>query len=65
MSIAESGSPWICHVCDFKSTGTESRACSVCYKTTCATHLKKVPTYNPESGLFEIQPVCVFCAGKR
>lgn len=55
-------SPWICHVCDYRSSATESTACSVCYKTTCAAHLKHVTTFNAASGLFELQPVCIYCA---
>jgi hypothetical protein len=54
-------SPWICHVCDATATG-ESTACSVCYKTTCALHLKLLTVFNQESGLYEIAPVCVHCA---
>jgi hypothetical protein len=54
--------PWICHVCDYVSRTGESRACSVCYKTTCSAHLKQVPTFNPETRLYELQPVCVVCS---
>lgn len=61
MSSDSGDGPWICHVCDFKSTG-KSRACSVCYKTTCDTHLRHVTVYNPENGLYELQPVCLHCA---
>lgn len=53
--------PWICHVCDATSTG-ESTACSICYKTTCPLHLRRVSLYNAESGLYEVAPVCVLCA---
>ena len=53
--------PWMCHVCDLKSTGA-SKACSVCYKTTCATHLQHVTAYNSENGLYQLQPVCLHCA---
>jgi hypothetical protein len=55
------GGPWICHVCDFKSVG-ESKVCSSCYKTTCDTHLRHVTVYNPGSGLYELQPICLNCA---
>jgi hypothetical protein len=57
--------PWICHVCDFTSSASESRACAVCYKTTCPAHLKTVPTFNAETRLFELQPICVLCAITR
>jgi hypothetical protein len=56
-------SPWICHVCDYKSQTGEGVACSVCYKTTCALHLKHVSSYNPASELYELQPVCILCIG--
>lgn len=56
------GSPWICHVCDYKASCGEGIACAVCYKTTCGAHLKKTPRFNADSGLFELQPVCVVCA---
>ncbi len=52
--------PWLCHVCDLKSTGP-SKTCSVCYKTTCATHLQHVTAYNPDNGLYQLQPVCLQC----
>ncbi len=58
-------SPWICHVCDHKSQTGEGVACTVCYKTTCGLHLKHVSAYNPASGLYELQPVCIFCVGAK
>lgn len=54
-------SPWMCHICDVTSH-SESTACSVCFKTTCAMHLKHVTTLNRESGLYELQPICLNCA---
>jgi len=62
--MTESGenTPWMCHICDYKSTGGESTACSVCYKTTCMQHLKHVSVYNSESGLYELRPICLYCA---
>jgi len=57
-------SAWICHVCDGKGHG-ESTACALCYQVTCSTHLTHRSTFNPQSGLFELQPVCVACAMKR
>ena len=53
--------PWLCHVCDMKSTGP-SKSCSACYKTTCNMHLQHVTVYNPETGLYQLQPVCLECA---
>ena len=61
MSEHHESSPWMCHICDVTSTG-ESTACSVCYKTTCVMHLKHVTRLNKESGLFELQPICLDCA---
>jgi hypothetical protein len=57
-------SPWICHVCDKKSTG-ESSVCSICYRTTCTAHLKRAPLFNKERGLYEINWLCVFCAAEE
>ena len=56
-----SSNRWICHLCDHKSQG-ESRVCSVCYKTTCFAHLKTQSFFNEESGLYELRPVCLYCA---
>jgi hypothetical protein len=53
--------PWICHVCDATST-SESTTCSMCYKTTCAAHLKRTLLRNGQSGLYEIAPACAYCA---
>jgi hypothetical protein len=55
---------WICQVCDATST-SESTACSVCYKTTCAAHLRRVPAYNEQNGQYEIVPVCIFCSASE
>ncbi|PLX99010.1 MAG: hypothetical protein C0623_10555 [Desulfuromonas sp.] len=54
-------SPWICHVCDYTSTDTEPVACAFCYKVTCATHLAHKTMLNKETGLYELQPICVEC----
>lgn len=56
-------SPWICHVCDRKATG-ESLVCSICYRTTCRLHLRRVSNYNRQSGLYEIKWCCVLCAAE-
>jgi len=55
-------SPWICHVCDRTFQDIESTACSICYKTTCAAHLRHVAHFNPESDLYELRPICLHCA---
>ena len=52
--------PWLCHVCDLKSTG-ESTACSVCYRTTCSAHLQTRSVYNRDTGLYGLARVCVAC----
>ena len=59
---AQSGNPWICHVCDGKFQGMESIACSRCFQLTCAAHLRHLPRRHPESGLYLLEPVCVACA---
>ena len=56
-------SPWLCHVCESKGKG-ESQSCSLCYMTTCAEHLRKVSMFNPETGLYEILPICLDCTIK-
>ncbi|HKJ04441.1 MAG TPA: hypothetical protein VJ974_02505 [Geopsychrobacteraceae bacterium] len=57
---SEEQSPWMCHVCDKFFTIGEPDACSVCYKTTCSIHLKRVPV-ETESGILILQPVCLYC----
>lgn len=60
MMSSEEKSPWICHVCDRRFTDGVAEACSVCYKTTCSQHLKKIPV-EQDSGLLILEPVCVQC----
>jgi hypothetical protein len=60
--MEDSATTWICHICDFTSSSSESRACSLCYKVACSMHLKNVTKFNAESGLFELQPICALCA---
>lgn len=55
-------SPWICHVCDRRETNGEGQACALCYKITCPQHLQTQPIFNPQSGLYELQPVCICCS---
>ena len=54
-------SPWICHVCDSTGRG-EAQSCARCYMVTCPTHLQIKAIYNAESGLYELQPICLWCA---
>ena len=58
-------SPWICHVCDFKSDTTESKACDLCYRVTCSLHLRPASIYNKKNGLYETAAVCLTCAISR
>jgi len=55
---------WLCHVCNASAVG-ESTACSECYKTTCAEHLRHRTVYNKENGLYELMPVCVECLAEE
>lgn len=55
-------SPWLCHVCGFRSDATESRVCSLCFRTTCALHLRPASVYNQQNGLYETAEVCIDCA---
>jgi hypothetical protein len=55
-------SPWICHICDFKSSDTESKACDLCYRVACSLHLRPASIYNEKNGLYETASVCVACA---
>jgi len=57
----ETYSPWICHICNFQAR-TPSRVCGLCYMTTCTTHLQTLSRFNPETGLYELLPVCLSCA---
>lgn len=53
---------WVCHICDFKSAETESRACDLCYRVTCSLHLRPASILNKENGLYETAAVCIACA---
>ncbi|MGD9018937.1 MAG: hypothetical protein PVF84_01730 [Desulfuromonadales bacterium] len=55
-------SPWMCHVCDYKSTDTESQACDLCFRVTCELHLRPASVYNEDNGLYETARVCLVCA---
>ena len=58
-------SPWLCHICDFKSDATEARICEICYRTTCALHLRPASIYNSASGLYETAEVCISCGSSH
>ncbi|MDH3997684.1 MAG: hypothetical protein OET90_02490 [Desulfuromonadales bacterium] len=57
-------SPWICHICDYKSENTESETCDLCYRVTCSLHLRKASIYDKQSGLYVTADVCIDCAAK-
>lgn len=57
-------SPWMCHICDFKSAKTESKVCDLCYRVTCELHLRAASVYNPNNRLYETARVCIECASK-
>ena len=40
----------------------ESLTCCSCFKVTCAKHLQHVSSYNQESGLYQLMPICLDCA---
>lgn len=61
MDSAANKNPWLCHICDTKGSG-ESLTCSHCYKVACARHIKHVPCYNSETGLYQLMPICLDCA---
>jgi hypothetical protein len=55
-------SPWICHICDYTSAETESKACDLCYRVTCSLHLRPASIYNQNNHLYETAAVCIACA---
>ncbi len=58
-------SPWVCHICDYKSDDTESKACDLCYRVTCSLHLRPASIYNGKNGLYETAAVCIACASSQ
>ena len=58
-------SPWICHVCDYKSAETESQACELCFRVTCELHLRPASVYNKHNGLYETARVCIVCGSSK
>lgn len=65
MSSDSENSPWMCHICGHSSRLGEGVACSQCYKITCPIHLLTTTVFNPASGLFELQQICVECQLKK
>ncbi len=63
--MAAEKSPWMCHICDYRSTLGEGHVCSECYKITCNEHITTATVLNQESGLYEIRLVCVECRFKK
>ncbi len=63
--MAEEKSPWMCHICDYRSTIGEGLVCSECYKITCRNHITTTSVLNRESGLYELKLICVECHLKQ
>jgi len=61
MSADYEKSPWICHVCGYRSTRGEGIACEQCYKIACRKHLTIATIRNEETGLYELKQICVEC----
>lgn len=61
MDPHEATSSWICHICETKGSG-ESLTCCNCFKVTCSKHLQHITSYNRETGLYQLMPVCLDCA---
>jgi len=57
-------SPWMCHICDYKSAETESQACELCFRVTCPLHLRPASIYNTDNGLYVTAMVCIACGSK-
>ena len=54
-------SPWLCHICNRKGSGSEGQACSECYKMTCPRHRQMTTVLNQVTGLYELKLVCSEC----
>jgi len=54
--------PWICHVCGKKSATGAGKACSLCFKIACDSHLMLLPLKNEKFGNFELKLVCTACS---
>ncbi len=63
--MSEENSRWLCHVCGYSSDIGTGQACAECYKICCRQHLTVTGVYNPESGLYELQQICVECQFKK
>lgn len=63
--MSEEQSPWMCHVCDHRSTVGEGLTCSECYKLTCREHMTTTSVLNEETGLYEFRQICVECQFRK
>ena len=54
-------SPWLCHICHYTSDQAASEVCDICFRTTCALHLRPASIYNEKNGLYETARVCIQC----
>lgn len=63
--MTEERSPWMCHICDYRSIVGEGLVCSECYKISCRDHITTTTGLNQDSGLYEIKLVCVECQFRK
>lgn len=59
--MSDEKSPWICHVCGYRSNFGEGHVCSECYRITCKDHITRITVLNQETNLYEIRPLCIAC----
>lgn len=63
--MSEESSPWLCHICDYRSNISEGLTCAECYKICCRQHVTVATVLNPQSGLYELQQICIECQLKK
>jgi len=63
--MSEEKSPWMCHVCDYRSTIGEGITCDECFMLTCNEHITTATVLNEASGLYELKKICVECQFKK
>ena len=63
--MSEEKSPWMCHICDYRSTVGEGIVCSECYKITCSNHITTATVRNEGSGLYELRMICIECQFRK
>ncbi|MCK5826028.1 MAG: hypothetical protein KAG93_03270 [Desulfuromusa sp.] len=63
--MAEDKIPWMCHICDHRSTFGEGIVCSECYKLTCNEHMTTATVLNTDTGLYELKKICVECQFRK